>query len=311
MKIFNPTIGGHPLKNDDLILMQTAFKEAIKGLFSFASTNTKLILSGIVVTDINNTISCSSGYAFYLDEIYEVVSTSFAKQNGGTYFLKIIETTLPPSPVTYEDQSIRIVHVNRQMRLIYNDSISQGDILSNFYRISSQGVRTGTVLDWYGDVNANFDSSGMGVNDLAGYAICNGNTFNGYVTPDLRGRFIVSSTDVPAAGAPALDNTVGTYTYNTTGGTKDSTLIQDNLPNVNFPVTDLGHTHIVQANSLDSGGSGKLVGGNPKLSSEPVDGQETTSTSTTGISVNSGGSGATFTNLPPFFALVKIIKIGN
>ena len=90
MKIFNPSTGGHPLHNDDLLLLQTALKETLTGFFSFASASTDLILSGVVVVDNGTTVTCTSGFAFLNDEIFEVLSTSFEHSGGGTLYLNII-----------------------------------------------------------------------------------------------------------------------------------------------------------------------------------------------------------------------------
>jgi hypothetical protein len=74
-------------------------------------------------------------------------------------------------------------------------------------------------------------------------------------------------------------------------GTISGTAItQANLPNVNFSVSDPGHTHTytdyhATAFTGGSGGSGYFV--------QPGTSTDTTNPNTTGISVNSGGSGTT------------------
>jgi hypothetical protein len=52
---------------------------------------------------------------------------------------------------------------------------------------------------WSG-TNNNFDATGMGIDTLDGWALCNGN----HSTPDLRGRFIVGATNVPSLDAPLM-----------------------------------------------------------------------------------------------------------
>lgn len=75
-------------------------------------------------------------------------------------------------------------------------------------------------------------------------------------------------------------------------GSETQTLSQANLPNVNFTVTDPGHSH--QEGVDGTGGATLAVGaiGNGQGASGPV--VTHTGTSTTGITVASGGSGTSF-----------------
>ena len=251
-------------------------------------------------------MTCTSGYAFLNDEIYEVIPASFAHSGSGTYYLSIIQSTLTPSPLVYNDGTTKVAHINRQMKLVYYTSGLAGDYLSNFSRINAQGVRPGTVFDWYGDVSSNFDATGYGVNNMAGYAICNGNTFVGTATPDLRGKFIVAATNVPNTGAPALDSALGTYNQSDQGGEKAHALTSaENGPHTHT-VTDPGHTHGVPIGESFLGAAGNTRAGNG--ANNPGN-QLTTVSHTTGISIDSSGSGTAHNNLPPYFALIKIIKL--
>ena len=300
MKIFNPSTGGHPLHNDDLLLLQTALKETLTGFFSFASASTDLILSGVVVVDNGTTVTCTSGFAFLNDEIFEVLSTSFEHSGGGTLYLNIIESTLSPSPVVYGDGTTKVAHINRQMQLTYYTSGMTGDYLSNFTRVSAQGVRTGTVIDWYGNVSANFDSTGYGINNMAGYGICNGNTYVGTATPDLRGKFIVAATNVPNTGAPALDGSLGTYNQSDQGGEKTHTLTGTEIPS---------HTHETHGSGTIPGVSGGLYLSRTNTGSYPTrysgagtDGLGGSATPDAGMLTGTAGSGGAHNNLPPYFA---------
>lgn len=62
-----------------------------------------------------------------------------------------------------------------------------------------------------------------------GWALCNGTTVNGVVTPDLRDKFVVGAGN--------------SYAVNATGGTTTNTLSTANLPSHNHGVNDPGHSH--------------------------------------------------------------------
>lgn len=54
----------------------------------------------------------------------------------------------------------------------------------------------GTIIMYYEDITLNFDGNGLGINEMVGWGVCNGNTYNYFgttVSPDLSGRFIVGA----------------------------------------------------------------------------------------------------------------------
>jgi microcystin-dependent protein len=93
-----------------------------------------------------------------------------------------------------------------------------------------------------------------------------------------------------------------------TGGSATTTISQANLPNVSFPVTDPGHQHNTSvtgsllfpatgATTIAYGGSGTY----------PAT-RFTMDNNTTGITVNSGGSGTAATTISPYLGINFIIK---
>ncbi len=106
-------------------------------------------------------------------------------------------------------------------------------------------------------------------------------TFN---IPDLRGKFVIGAGTIPVG---------------TTGGSSSVTLSTTELPAHTHTITDPGHNHSTLATTSNvttgSDPGGVTTGG-------------TTGTSTTGISVNSTGTGSAFSILPPYAAVVYIIK---
>lgn len=302
MKVFRPTTGGHPARLDDLKLLQDAYYNGFKALASFLDSSLNVILSGVTVTDDGVTVNCTDGYASWQGEFYEVLPASFSFVSGGVLFLSLVETILPPSPVTYEDTTIENVHFERKLQLVYYSIGTPGEYLSNFSRAGSLGVRAGTVVDWFGNLATEFDATGLGINTMVGYAICNGI----HNTPDLRGLFTVGATNVPNTGAPLLNPAVGTYNFAATGGAKDVALTIPQMPSHSHNVNDPGHTHTYNTGHFHDGFTGwSGDSAQDDLGPEAVQ----TGSKTTGITLQTSGSGQAHENRPPFFALIKIMKL--
>ena len=150
----------------------------------------------------------------------------------------------------------------------------------------------GVVLMW----------SGASTAIPTGWALCNGTTVSGVVTPDLRNKFIVGAGD--------------TYAVAANGGSADSIVVSHS-----HNITDPGHTHFI-ANTADAGGT-TTTNISSTLTLNRSNGAEyhlqgtvaaatvgPTSTSTIGISATaSEGTNGTNANLPPYYALCYIIKI--
>jgi microcystin-dependent protein len=112
----------------------------------------------------------------------------------------------------------------------------------------------------------------------SGWALCDGSSG----TPNLRDRFVVGAGN--------------TYAVNATGGSADAIVVSHT-----HSITDSGHAHDI---SVSESGSGALRGGFGSY----IFGEKTT-TSTTGITINSTGSSGTNANLPPYYALAYIMKL--
>jgi microcystin-dependent protein len=144
-----------------------------------------------------------------------------------------------------------------------------------------------------------------------GWALCNGNTVSGVVTPDLRNKFIVGAdADVSSVAKSTVSGTALQ-----TGGTADAVVVSHS-----HSVIDTGHSHFI-ANTTDAGGttttniSSSLTLNRANGAEYHLQGSSTaatvgpTSTSTTGISISTQGETGTGKNLPPFYALAYIIKV--
>lgn len=138
---------------------------------------------------------------------------------------------------------------------------------------------------------------------------CNGTAFssatypvlatvlNSTTLPDFRGRAAFQLND----GTTRIQSSVGGLDGNTifaAGGNQTVTLSSLHLPNVAFTVTDPGHVHTITNNANfgttgpeQTGAAGNI--GGTSASSVVI------SSGTTGVSVNSGGSGTPVSLIPP------------
>lgn len=177
---------------------------------------------------------------------------------------------------------------------------------------TSSAFQRGMQMEWFGDVATNFDDTGLGINLMSGWQICNGNLGS----PDRRGKASVMATDVPSAGAfieilnPANVTGAGgdpeDYIYGAPGSTQGKTAFlieQGNLPDVEFTVTDPGHTHTYLKETFSShpGGASQSDPRNQVTAN--------TGSSTTGISVASGGNDERLEHIQPCWMTIIIFKL--
>src|SRR6266404_6239884 len=152
---------------------------------------------------------------------------------------------------------------------------------------------------WFNTTNVTVPSLNIfdGVNwDFVGALDVAGNKTIGL--PDMRGNVPAGLDDMGNSAASRLTSLTMTpdgVTPMATGGGQSLTLLQTNLPRLNWSVTDSGHNHTCSI-AVTSGNQIPAAGG-----TAPFDTLNTvnTSTSTTGISVASGGSGTAVKILQP------------
>lgn len=206
-----------------------------------------------------------------------------------------------------------------------NDPIAIGDF-KNF------AFQTGMIIMFSGTIQK--DASKVLLNPSGGWALCDGETVQwgtppaAFTPPDLRGRFIVG---------------IGTYdgeTYNlgSTGGNNKTTLNISNLPAHNHLAsqgnidgklcgstysenyTDGSHTHTATfKGDYNTGGgnpSGLQTGDQQEAFRSPggtpsgsVTVKESTHSHNVCVSSYARGSGTSFENRPPYYALAYIIKL--
>jgi len=138
-------------------------------------------------------------------------------------------------------------------------------------------IPTGVISLWYGSIGS----------VPTGWYLCDG--ANG--TPDLRDRFVVG------AGS--------TYSVAATGGASSVTLTTSNMPAHTHTVTDPTHAHTQGGTALNISSGNYVQIGN---SSQIVYGGTSTAAASTGITINTAGSGTSFSILNPYYALAYIMK---
>jgi len=128
--------------------------------------------------------------------------------------------------------------------------------------------------------------------------------------------------NVPDLGGKVSLGVDGSFALASTGGSETTTLAITNLPAHSHGVTDPGHDHDITDPDHDHGSTnGNFVvdsgvgvyqagaNGGTILDTTAEATGISIDTNTTGITIDNTGSGTAFTNLPPYLALNKIIKI--
>lgn len=140
-------------------------------------------------------------------------------------------------------------------------------------------VPIGGIIIWSGNLT---DAEA-----LTAWAVCDGRTKNNLTTPNLTDRFVVGA-----------QTSSGSYAVNATGGSADAVVVEHT-----HTITDPGHAHewTPSLGSSDYGGSNP-ASGSPQAVTD-------TSTETTGITIDSAGESGTGKNLPPYYALLYIMRV--
>lgn len=169
----------------------------------------------------------------------------------------------------------------------------------------------GLVAPWAGDFTTYPDGPD-------GWTICDGRArkTGGGTAPDLRGKFIAAATVSATIIWPPVEEQTGgsleTEVRVLAGGALKSfttagttlTAAQSGLP---------AHTHTVSTHDHNSGGAGIATGSGGgqtavSLSTSSTGGSAASQSHSHTFTIAKGAEGETYSNLPPFYALVYIIK---
>jgi len=269
------SVNGRPLANDDLTrqlglwdLLSQMLPAAIGGTSPYQN----FILWGCAFNQSGSNYTLQPGMVSIGGEMIEV--------GGGTYTTSTVyihnfggyNTALPRTFADgndYDCVEYRDAQVSTSIPSGSYIKVEFGKPLPTLLRaLTAKIVPQGVVNMWAGSPTAIPD----------GWALCNGQTVNGYTTPDLRSRFVVGYNP-----ADADHNAVGK-----TGGDRLTYLIDSNLP---------PHTHYLEG-ATTSGGAFKGITINTGVSTATI------------LDTSSGyGAGTPFENRPPFYTLCYIVKL--
>lgn len=146
----------------------------------------------------------------------------------------------------------------------------------------------GLIMIWHNNGTTNPTN-----NDLApGWSLCDGGTYNGYKTPDLRGRFVLGA----GSGTGLTARTVGVV-----GGTETHTLSVDEMPSHNHNLNSNYKVLSPAAYSRDLD-NGRYNG---------VDNSGNALATLSAFDTSLKGGNQPHNNMPPFYVLCYICYTGD
>ena len=176
--------------------------------------------------------------------------------------------------------------------------------------------------------------SGVGVTLPSNWKLCDGSTYNSIVTPDLRGRFVLSSTSPTSAnGGIPLAGGLSTRNVTATGGAETVALDVAQMPQHKHDVSaktggasgtasDGGHSHSISASQFNTSVGTNLshisaytfsLDASTFVSYSGVltadDGTTTHHNHAITVTESNKGSGTAHENMPPFYVLAFIMRI--
>jgi hypothetical protein len=212
--------------------------------------------------------------------------------------------------ITNPADGLIIYDINQYEFSIYNAKSSVWESISP--------IPESIVIPWFGD-RALFDSSGLGLKHMSGWAICNGDNN----TPDMTAQFLVgySSTDIDY-------NNIGPSSI----GMDSVSLKLDELPVHTHDYLDFGHTHEVEfinqgehshtdlfeyprvsstTGSSDDGSLLTYIGSESikTVNTDKNDIKGTINEGSANLSLESSGMNGYHENRPKFKVLIYIIKL--
>lgn len=146
-------------------------------------------------------------------------------------------------------------------------------------------VPVGGIIIWSGNLTD--------AENLTAWAVCDGRTKNNLTTPNLTDRFVVGA-----------QTSSGSYAVNGTGGSANAVVVE-HTHGITEPNNGDGHRHSF---TDDYNGLGGGVGGGG-ANTGTTSNTDNTAFATTGITINNAGESGVGKNLPPYYALLYIMRV--
>lgn len=277
--------GGRFLLGEDFQLIQDNYREISSALarsLSFGlNLSQPIILTGVAWQIGPGTITATEGWFYYQDEFYKFNPPEVPIAATGLDNVAFYRQEVTLRSMRYKvGGTPRKIHTETVIRLQtldwINTNVSVSDripvnIVQRVYSLPPKAVvEIDILLD---EISNCFDSTGLGINQYTGWAICNGN--NG--TVNRQGRVPVQLSD------DSDFDTLGKI-----GGAKTAKLTVANMP---------PHNHTIPVATAAGGGTSGGLSSTTGLDS------------LTGVTGGSGGQAQPFSIMPPYIVTLFIQRI--
>ncbi len=232
MNNFNFINGGHPNALNDYAFMQSAYQLGIanSGLVNKPESVNSYIVSGCQITKSGTSYTHTAGVIYLNNQFYQVDELTIPLTDAGVPVWGIEETV--DTTLNYSDGSAQQPYRIRKGKL-YINTYPDGIIDINTINHSKNYIHKPYELKNFVGTQAqltDYFTAGVGIDGTAweGFYLCNGQTVNGQVLPDMRGRVSLGFQDVAGGDDLLRDNNYTTLL--SLGGTKKHTLTIDEIP---------------------------------------------------------------------------------
>ncbi|MEH0154689.1 hypothetical protein V6R21_19100 [Limibacter armeniacum] len=254
MKKFNTPPKGAIYNTADFEHLYKSVKEladALSGVLTESAAPVRI--TGVEWTVNVSNYSCTEGWLLYQNTIYKVEAFSGTATGAQVPVFKLQTVNAVHEPHDlYEgfnkvgsfflctEEKLKPEFGAAGTGLFDYDAIIKNPVKRNSDAIAGlQGLLPGMIVDYYGSLS-NFNGSGLGIGDMIGYALCNGQTHDlpsgQFITPDLRGRVIIGKGDSSLAGGNPEANLNEYFEIGNVGGLREVILTINQMPEHNHNV---------------------------------------------------------------------------